>query len=55
MTSGTKPFPTGATARMEGMVGEGDNLLRRGDRTSAEYRRLVTRAGFSECDTALPL
>ena len=38
-----------------GQTEEGDNLLRLGDRISAEYRPLARRAGFRECDTALPL
>lgn len=47
----------GAAARWlaAGQTEEGDNLLRLGDRTSAGYRQLATRAGFRECDTALPL
>ena len=47
----------GAAARWlaAGQTEEGDNLLRLGDRISAEYRRLATRVGFRECDRALPL
>ena len=47
----------GAAARWlaAGQTQEGDNLLRRGDRIGAEYRRLATRAGFRQCQEALRL
>jgi hypothetical protein len=47
----------GAAARWlaAGQTQEGDNLLRRGDRIGAEYRRRATQAGFRECQKALRL
>jgi hypothetical protein len=38
-----------------GNTEEGDNLLRRGDRIGADYRRRATQAGFRECQKALRL
>ena len=46
----------GAAAQLAaGQTEEADNLLSRGDRISADYRRLATQAGFVQCNTALPL
>jgi hypothetical protein len=52
---GLDAYGTAARWLAAGETEEGDNLLRLGDRISAEYRQLATRAGFRECDTALPL
>ncbi|HSR27975.1 MAG TPA: hypothetical protein VLR51_05920, partial [Actinomycetes bacterium] len=52
---GLAAYGTAATWLAAGQTEEGDNLLRLGDQIGADYRRLATRAGFRECDTALPL
>jgi hypothetical protein len=52
---GLQAYGAAAELLAAGHTEEGDNLLRRGDRIGAEYRRLATQAGFRECDGALPL
>jgi hypothetical protein len=52
---GLESYGAAAGLLAAGQTEEGDNLLRRGDRISADYRRLAEEAGFRECDGALPL
>jgi hypothetical protein len=52
---GLHAYGTAAESLAAGQTEEGDNLLARADRLGTEYRLLATRAGFRECDTALPL
>ena len=52
---GLTAYGTAARWLAAGQTEDGDNLLRFGDRISAQYRPLATRAGFRECQKALPL
>jgi hypothetical protein len=52
---GLQAYGAAAAQLADGQTEEADNLLGRGDRISADYRRLATQAGFVQCNTALPL
>jgi hypothetical protein len=52
---GLEAYDEAAAQLAAGQAEEADNLLGRGDRISADYRRLATQAGFVQCNTALPL
>jgi hypothetical protein len=52
---GLDAYGAAAAQLAAGQTEEADNLLRRGDRISADYRRLATQAGFRQCNKALPL
>ena len=52
---GLGAYAVAAALLAAGYTEEGGEVLRRADRISADYRRLARRAGFQECDTALPL
>ena len=53
--AGLNTYGVAAGQLTAGETEDADNVLRLGDRISAEYKRLASQAGFRECDDALPL
>ncbi|HEX3212170.1 MAG TPA: ATP-binding protein, partial [Actinomycetota bacterium] len=52
---GLGAYAVAAALLATGYTEEGGDVLRRADQTGRDYRRRARRAGFQECDTALPL
>jgi hypothetical protein len=52
---GLGAYAVAAALLATGYTEEGGEVLRRADQTGRDYQRRARRAGFQECDTALPL
>ena len=53
--SGLQSYGAAAELLADGYTEEADNLLGRGDRIGRQFQQLASKAGFRECDGALPL